>query len=100
MTVALGIREAAEVLAAVSDTPRLDAELLMAHVLGTTRTAMLLHAMRDPVPAGIASLVLRRLRHEPVAYILGAQEFYGLELIVTPDVLIPIFNPDTSDKLI
>ena len=89
MTVALAIREAAEVLATVSDTPRLDAELLMAHVLGTTRTRMLLHALRDPVPAGIAALVVRRLKHEPVAYILGSQEFYGLELIVTPAVLIP-----------
>ncbi len=95
MTVALGIREAAEVLAAVSDTPRLDSELLMAHVLGVSRTTMLLNTMRDPVPAGIASLVLRRLKHEPVAYILGAQEFYGLELIVTPDVLIPRGDSET-----
>ena len=95
MTVALGIREAAEVLATVSDTPRLDAELLMAHVLGTTRTQMLLNEMRDPVPRGIASLVLRRLKHEPVAYILGVQEFYGLDLIVTPAVLIPRADSET-----
>ena len=95
MTVALGIREAAEVLAAVSDTPRLDAELLMAHVLGTTRTTMLLDAMRDPAPAAMASLVARRLKHEPVAYILGHQEFYGLNLIVTPDVLIPRGDSET-----
>ena len=95
MTVALAIREAAEVLAAVSDTPRLDAELLMAHVLGVTRPEMLLRAMRDPVPAGIASLVVRRLRHEPVAYIVGTQEFYGLELIVTSDVLIPRSDSET-----
>ena len=95
MTVALGIREAAEVLAAVSDTPRLDAELLVAHVLGVSRTTMLLDMMRDPVPAGIASLVLRRLKHEPVAYILGHQEFYGLNLIVTPDVLIPRGDSET-----
>ena len=95
MTVALAIREAAEVLATVSDTPRLDAELLMAHVLGVTRPEMLLHAMRDPVPAGIAALVVRRLRHEPVAYIVGAQEFYGFELIVTPDVLIPRGDSET-----
>ena len=95
MTVGLAIREAAEVLATVSDTPRLDAELLMAHVLGVTRPEMLLHAMRDPVPAGIAALVVRRLRHEPVAYIVGAQEFYGFELIVTPDVLIPRGDSET-----
>ena len=95
MTVALGIREAAVVLAAVSDTPRLDAELLMAHALGVSRTTMLIHAMRDPVPAGNASLVARRLNHEPVAYILGHQEFYGLNLIVTPDVLIPRGDSET-----
>ena len=95
MTVALAIREAAEVLAAASDTPRLDAELLMANVLGVSRTTMLLHAMGDPVPTEIASLVLRRLRHEPVAYILGHQEFYGLNLIVTPDVLIPRGDSET-----
>ena len=89
------MREAAEVLARVSDTPRLDAELLMAHVLGVPRPAMLLHAMTEPVPAGIAALVVRRLRHEPVAYIVGTQEFYGLELIVTPDVLIPRGDSET-----
>jgi release factor glutamine methyltransferase len=95
MTVALALREAAEVFTAVSDTPRLDAELLMAHVLGVSRTEMLLRAMREPVPAGIAALVARRLRHEPVAYILGHQEFFGLDLIVTPDVLIPRGDSET-----
>ena len=96
MTVALAIREAAEVLAQVSDTPRLDAELLMAHVLGLSRTEMLLHAMRDPVPAGIASLVVRRLRHEPVAYILGTQDFCGRTLMVEPGVLIPRADSETT----
>ena len=89
MTVGLTIREAAEALAAVSDTPRLDAELLMAHVLGVSRSDMLLNWMRTPVPEGVARLVMRRLRHEPVAYIVGEQEFHGLPFKVTPDVLIP-----------
>ncbi|MFM5907796.1 MAG: peptide chain release factor N(5)-glutamine methyltransferase [Novosphingobium sp.] len=89
MTVGLTIREAAEALADVSDTPRLDAELLMAHVLGVSRSAMLLNWMKTPVPEGVARLVVRRMRHEPVAYIIGEQEFRGLVLKVTPDVLIP-----------
>ena len=89
MTVALAIREATAALAESSDTPRLDAELLMAHVLGVSRSDMLLRWMDQPVPEGIAALIVRRMRHEPVAYILGCQEFHGLEFKVTPDVLIP-----------
>ena len=96
MTVALAIREAAEALAGVSDTPRLDAELLMAHVLGITRPDMLLHAMRDPVPAGIAGLVVRRLNHEPVAYIVGSQDFFGRAFRVAPGVLIPRADSETT----
>ena len=90
MTVALAIREAAEALAGCSDTPRLDAELLMAHILGVSRSDLLIRHMKDsPPPPGFASLVVRRMRHEPVAYILGEQEFFGLTIRVTPDVLIP-----------
>ena len=96
MTVALAIREAAEVLAQVSDTPRLDAELLMAHVLGMSRSDMLLREMNTPVPVGIASLVLRRLKHEPVAYIVGTQDFFGRPFAVEPGVLIPRADSETT----
>lgn len=89
MTIALALREAAEALAATSDTPRLDAELLMAHVLGVSRSDLLLRHLQEPPPAGFARLVVRRMGHEPVAYILGEQDFFGLTLRVTPDVLIP-----------
>jgi release factor glutamine methyltransferase len=89
------IRAAAERLARVSDTARLDAELLMAHALGITRSAMLLKAMRDPVPAGFAALVERRVVHEPVAYITGTAEFFGLPLAVTRDTLIPRGDSET-----
>lgn len=89
MKVAEGLREAAAALAQISHPPRLDAELLMAHALGVSRSELLLRHMDDRVPEAFAPLLARRLTHEPVAYILGHQEFYGLDFLVTSDVLIP-----------
>jgi release factor glutamine methyltransferase len=89
VTVAQALRDAAARLAETSDTARLDAELLMAEALGVTRSDLLLRHMADPVPPVFAALVARRERHEPVAYILGRQEFYGREFVVSPGVLIP-----------
>lgn len=89
------IRTAAEALSAVSDTARLDAELLMAHLFGVTRSDLLLRHMRDPAPEGFAALIERRAAHEPVAYITGRQEFYGLPFIVTPATLIPRGDSET-----
>ncbi|MBB4857596.1 release factor glutamine methyltransferase [Novosphingobium chloroacetimidivorans] len=83
------IRDAAAELAATSDTARLDAEVLMAHALGVSRSDLLLRHMGDPAPATYAALTERRLRHEPVAYITGTQEFFGLPFGVGPEVLIP-----------
>lgn len=95
MTVADAIRAAADRLAATSDTARLDAELLMAHALGLTRSDMLLRAMREPAPEAFAALIERRAAHEPVAYITGEAEFYGLTLAVTPATLIPRGDSET-----
>jgi release factor glutamine methyltransferase len=89
------LRAATETLAPVSDTARLDAELLMAHLFGTSRSELLLRHMRDPEPPGFAALVERRAAHEPVAYITGSQEFYGLPFIVTPATLIPRGDSET-----
>lgn len=89
MTVAEALRAAAQGLAATSDTARLDAEVLMAHALGVSRSDLLLRHMRDPAPASFAGLIERRMGHEPVAYITGEQEFFGLTFAVSPDVLIP-----------
>lgn len=89
MTAGEAIRAAAERLAAISDTARLDAEVLMAHAFGVTRSDLLLRHMRDPEPAAFAALVERRAASEPVAYIVGSQDFFGLALAVSPAVLIP-----------
>lgn len=98
-TVAGAIRDAAERLAAISDTARLDAELLMAHALGVSRSQMLLGRMRDAARPHLAvfdQLVGRRSRHEPLAYLTGTQEFYGLDFAVTPDTLIPRGDSETT----
>jgi release factor glutamine methyltransferase len=89
------LRSATERLATISDTPRLDAELLMAHALGVERSEMLLRQADMTVPDGFAAMVERRLTHQPVAYITGRQAFWDLELAVTPDVLIPRADSET-----
>jgi release factor glutamine methyltransferase len=88
------LRDAARGLAAVSDTPRLDAELLMAHALGVERQALLLDPARFEVPEGFAALTGRRMKHEPVAYILGYRDFWTIRLFVGPGALIP--RPDSE----
>lgn len=95
MTIAEALREATQTLARVSDTPRLDAELLMAHTFGISRSTLLLNRMRDDVPAAFAALIARRSAHEPVAYITGQQDFWTLTLQVTPAVLIPRADSET-----
>lgn len=95
VTVAEALRDAAAALAGISATPRLDAELLMADSLGTDRSALLLHHMRDAVPPGFAPRLARRRTHEPVAYITGRQAFWSLELAVSPAVLIPRADSET-----
>lgn len=88
--VADALREATARLAEVSDTARLDAELLMAHALGVTRSELLLRHVDAPAPEDrFAPLLERRLVHEPIAHILGEQAFFGLDLMVNADVLIP-----------
>lgn len=87
MTVAEALRQAAARLG--TDWARDEAEMLMAHALGVTRSVMLLGHMRDPAPEGFAAMMSRRLADEPVVYILGETEFYGRRFAVTPDVLIP-----------
>ena len=74
-----------------------DAQVLLAHTLGCARAWLVAHA-DDPVPRQQAdvffALAKRRREGEPVAYLTGAREFWGLSLRVTPDVLIP--RPETE----
>lgn len=91
------LAQAARDLAAVSDTARLDAELLMAHALGVSRDDLLLRHLDAAVPDGFAALVARRLAHEPIAYITGTRAFWTIELHVGPGVLIP--RPDSETLL-
>ncbi|QQS53383.1 MAG: peptide chain release factor N(5)-glutamine methyltransferase [Candidatus Competibacteraceae bacterium] len=84
-------------LAETSETPRLDAELLLAAALERPRSY--LHAWPERVPESeratrFLAWLDRRQAGEPVAYLLGRREFWSLELEVTPDTLIP--RPETE----
>ncbi|REC96584.1 peptide chain release factor N(5)-glutamine methyltransferase [Kushneria indalinina] len=78
-------------------TPHLDAQLLLAHVLGRSRTWLYTWGDREVEPAEAKrfnALVERREQGEPVAWLLGYREFFGLPLAVSPHTLIP--RPDTE----
>jgi release factor glutamine methyltransferase len=83
--------------AAGVDSPRLDAEILLAHVLNANRAHILAHPERSLFAVEFdhyRHLIVRREQHEPVAYLVGHQEFYGLDFCVNPAVLIP--RPETE----
>ena len=97
-TVAILLREVEARLAATGlPTARQDAELLLARVLGTTRLGLYTSAQAGvpgPQQAELEGLVTRRLRHEPVQYLLGEVEFCGLRFELGPGVFIP--RPETE----
>jgi release factor glutamine methyltransferase len=97
MTVGAALTRAQGLLAASSDSARLDAELLLGHLLSRSRAQLFAH-LHDELVAGDAArfdaLVQRRQRGEPVAYLTGMQGFWTLTLEVTPDVLVP--RPETE----
>lgn len=84
-------------LAAHIDSPRLSAQVLLAHVLDIERLPMLLDRS-EPVPkeaiVRFESLAARRCAGEPIAYLVGYKEFYSRLFAVSPDVLIP--RPETE----
>jgi release factor glutamine methyltransferase len=81
----------------LKSTATRDAELLLLHTLQVSRVTLLAHPNRELLPGQQAlyeSNLALRLHHEPIQYITGQQEFYGLTLKVTPAVLIP--RPETE----
>jgi release factor glutamine methyltransferase len=82
------------------DSPWLSAQLLLARVLGLDRVGLFLQKdtrLNEARLAAFDALVERRAKGEPVAYLLGEKEFYGLDFRVTPDTLIP--RPETEQLI-
>ena len=75
-----------------ADSPRLDAEVLLAHARGCQRIELYTAFEEEPTEAvrtAFRELVGRRAKGTPVAYLVGRREFFSLNFEVTPDVLIP-----------
>lgn len=97
LTIRHALQDAARQIAPVSDSASLDAQVLLAEVLGVNRAYLLAHGdevLAAQQAAAYARLVQRRAGGEPVAYLLGRRAFYDRDLIVTPAVLIP--RPETE----
>ena len=95
--VSKALHRAALHLRSATDTPLLEAEVLLGHVMGLSRTALLAHPERPVTPdqeSRFTELTARRAAHYPLPYLTGRVEFYGLDLSVTPEVLIP--RPETE----
>jgi release factor glutamine methyltransferase len=97
VTLGEALNSAQRALAAITDTPRLDAEWLLEHVTALDRTQLFTRADEVLDAAGSArffALVERRRRGEPLAYLTGERGFWSLNLRVSPDVLVP--RPETE----
>ncbi len=92
--IARALDDAARQLSETSDTARLDAELLMAEALHIDRDKLILSPPDREVPKRFWSMVKRRTKGEPVAYITGRRAFWNIDLHVGPGVLVP--RPDSE----
>lgn len=93
-TLAQQLHAATAALQPVTETPRVDAEILLAHALGIPRASLLARLNQHAQATDFQRLLERRLAFEPIAYILGEWEFFGLTLSVRPPMLVP--RPETE----
>ena len=96
-TIETALSDAAHTLSALSESPRLDAEALLAWVLGTPRSYLFTHPeeeLRDRPASDFSDAIDRRAEGEPIAYITGSKEFWSLELNVSHETLVP--RPETE----
>lgn len=96
-TISITLTSAVKHLTAVTDVPKLEAEILLAHVLNVSRVH--LHTWPEKIITAaqqkiFQEFISRRAKGEPIAYLIGHREFWSLDLLVTPDVLIP--RPETE----
>ena len=92
--IARALADAARQLSDTSDTSRLDSELLMAEALHIDRDKLILSPPASEVPKRFWTMVKRRSKGEPVAYITGRRAFWNIDLHVGPGVLVP--RPDSE----
>lgn len=97
MTIQSLLKQASQQLAIISDSPQLDAELLLGHCLNKERSYLYAWGekqLNESTQQAFKQLIAKRLTEYPVAYLLGHKEFWSLDLIVTEAVLIP--RPETE----
>jgi release factor glutamine methyltransferase len=96
-TVSEALLRGARSLAACSESPQLDAELLLGKILGRSRSGLIAHGderVEGERARAYATLIEQRMKGAPVAYLTGVREFWSLALKVTPAVLVP--RPETE----
>ncbi len=92
MTIAELLKWGTQALKQMADLPALEAQVLLAHVLGKERSFLYAYPEKEITQhetEKFQALITRRLSHEPIAYLLGHKEFWSLDFVVTEDTLIP-----------